>query len=234
MFKRHRHQVIHQLLQGFNAPILEQAECFFGGGTAIVLLLDEYRESVDIDFLCASKEGFRLLRETVQTNSLGALLSTPIMAPTPLVYLREVRADMYGIRTFVEWEGVRVKIEIISEGRIELDGAFDAALGVNTLCRQDMYAEKVLAISDRGLDKSTFGRDMIDLAMMIGRWGPLPQVALLKARAAYGKSIDKSLADSAARMSDTAYLGLCFDKMGMEKNLMAPVLKVLQSLANAP
>ena len=62
MFKRVRHQVIHKLLQAFNREILQEAECFFGGGTAIVLLLNEYRESVDIDFLCSSRAGFRLLR----------------------------------------------------------------------------------------------------------------------------------------------------------------------------
>lgn len=223
MFKRVRHQVIHKLLQAFNREILQEAECFFGGGTAIVLLLNEYRESVDIDFLCSSRAGFRLLRETVTQHSLGGLLNAPVS------YLREVRADMYGIRTFVEREGVRVKIEIVSEGRIELEGYFDPVLGVPLLSREDMYAEKLLANTDRGLDKSTFSRDMIDLAMMIRQWGPIPADSLSKARAAYGKSVDKAFSDVAALMCDKAYLSLCLEKMSMDKALLNPMMAMFSS-----
>ncbi|MEH0072719.1 nucleotidyl transferase AbiEii/AbiGii toxin family protein [Pannonibacter sp. Pt2-lr] len=46
----------------------------FGGGTAIVLQLDEYRESVDIDFLCASQEGYRLIRQAVFGAGLAGLI----------------------------------------------------------------------------------------------------------------------------------------------------------------
>jgi len=51
MFKRPHHQRIDRILHAFKPEILEEACCLFGGGTAIALSLDEYRESVDIDFL---------------------------------------------------------------------------------------------------------------------------------------------------------------------------------------
>ena len=71
MFKptRARHRVVMDALAALDAGFLERAECFFGGGTPIVLALGEYRESADIDFLCASREGYRALRTTVGANS---------------------------------------------------------------------------------------------------------------------------------------------------------------------
>ena len=57
MFKRDHHQKIGKVLLALNPENLKKSECYFGGGTAIALSLDEYRESVDIDFLCASITG---------------------------------------------------------------------------------------------------------------------------------------------------------------------------------
>jgi len=43
----------------FSTDFLSQNKCFFSGGTAIVLALNEYRKSVGIDFLCAFQEDYR-------------------------------------------------------------------------------------------------------------------------------------------------------------------------------
>lgn len=59
MYNRPRHQAIDKILKSFNSAALRNANCYFAGGTAISLLLDEFRESVDIDFLCSSAEGYR-------------------------------------------------------------------------------------------------------------------------------------------------------------------------------
>ena len=57
MFERDHHNRIQLLLSALDAGFLTENECYFGGGTAIVLALNEYRESVDIGFLCASQAG---------------------------------------------------------------------------------------------------------------------------------------------------------------------------------
>lgn len=98
MFKRSHHQRIQKLLLSFNSDLLQETECFFAGGTAIVLLLDEYRESVDVDFLCSSKEGYKKLRNSITYKTLGDLLLQPVK------HLRDVRADRDGICTFLEIE----------------------------------------------------------------------------------------------------------------------------------
>lgn len=221
MFSRPHHQCIEKLLPNFNRELLQEAQCFFGGGTAVVLLLGEYRESVDIDFLCASKQGYRLLRNTVSQNGLGALLKQPVK------HLREVRADFYGIRTFLEVEGQPIKIEIVNEGRIDLSGELHPVLNVPTLCREDMFAEKLLANTDRGCDKSVFSRDIIDLAMMMAQWGAIPAKSWQKVRDAYGESADKAFQGAVAMMSDRDYLASCLRKMHMDEALLERIPTIL-------
>lgn len=223
MFERAHHQRIARILQAFDADMLQQAQCFFAGGTAIVMALGEYRESRDIDFLCASVEGYRLLRNTINQHSLGALLKTP------LTYRREVRADRYGIRTFVDVDGVAIKLEIISEGRIAIDGVLDSALNVPVLARSDLYAEKLLANADRGLDRSTTSRDIIDLAMMIRHWGAIPETAWRKAKGAYGKHVEQAFEASCQMVNDRQWLNQCLQRMQMNPQLGDEIPHLLAS-----
>ena len=78
MFSRPHHQRILRILSSLNAEFLRQSECYFGGGTAIVMLLGEYRESLDIDFLCSSVEGYRAIREVVFDERLNGLFKENI------------------------------------------------------------------------------------------------------------------------------------------------------------
>jgi len=211
MFERPHHQRIARVLSALNVELLAEAGCYFGGGTAIVLLLGEYRQSLDLDFLCASNEGHRLLRNTVSAHSLGALLKTPFKL------LREVRADRYGIRSVLDVDGVPIKIELVSEGRIALHGSPHPILQVPTLTREDMYAEKLLANADRGLDKSTLSRDLIDLAMMMEHWGDIPDAAWNKAKTAYGEQVVSAFHAASRLLHNSDYLRQCLRKMQMDE-----------------
>jgi hypothetical protein len=222
MFKRPHHNRIQSLLTALDADFLGRNACFFGGGTAIVLALDEYRESVDIDFLCASQDGYRELRNTITNVSLGAIFARPVELA------REVRADRYGIRTFLLMDGVPVKFEIVSEGRIHIDGCVDPVTGVPTLSRTDMYAEKLLANADRYNDKAVASRDIIDLAMMIGHWGRIPSDAWAKARQAYGASVDHAFQSALDLVGERAYLVQCLQKMHMDPTLAERIPDLLR------
>ena len=213
MFKRAHHNRIQALLTALDADFLRRNGCYFGGGTAIALALDEYRESVDINFLCASPDGYRELRNTITNVSLGAIFARPVE------YARDVRADRYGIRTFLLSDGVPVKFEIVSEGRIHIEGAIDPVTKVPTLSRTDMYAEKLLANADRYHDKAVASRDIIDLAMMVKCWGQIPGVAWEKARGAYGESVDQAYRAAVELISDRAHLAQCLAKMHMKPEL---------------
>lgn len=222
MFDRPHHQRIARFLASLNADFLAQSGCYFGGGTAIVLSLNEYRESVDVDFLCSSIDGYRVLRNTITNASLGDILSQPVELA------RDVRADRYGIRTFVRVDGMPIRFEIVSERRIDIAGAIDPVFGVPTLSREDMYAEKLLANADRCGDVSVASRDAIDLAMLIEHWGNVPEKAWVKARRAYGQSIDTSYMKAIELVSDQAYLASCLQKMHMEPALVERIPDLLR------
>lgn len=225
MFERTHHQRIEKLLHAFDSELLAQTQCYFGGGTAIALQLNEYRESVDVDFICSFNEGYRKLRNTVTEASLGALLTTDI------AHLRPVRFDQIGIRTVLEVDGTPIKLEILSEGRISVEGQTTHALPVPVLANIDLYAEKLLANADRGQDRSVRSRDIIDLAVMIEHWGPIPTQAWIKARTAYGNQLDRAY-DSACRLiNDRQYLRGCLADMQMDPEWLLRIPKLLERTA---
>lgn len=201
------------MLNSFDSDLLSRTECFFGGGTAIVLALGEYRESVDIDFLCSSHDGYRLLRNTV-SNDLGELLKTP------LKHLREVRSDRDSIRTVLEVDGKPIKVEFLKEGNATVGGDIDSVFGVPTLSRVDMFTQKLLANADRGLDKSCSSRDIIDLAMMLHHWEEDFPAGVEKAKLAYGDCVIQGFHKAIKLIQDKRYLGGCLDRMKMEPSSM--------------
>jgi len=186
-----------------------------------VLALNEYRKWVDIDFLCAFQEGYRELRNTIHDTSLGAIFSRPVQLA------RKVRADRYGINTFPRIDGVPVKFEIVIEGRIQIEGGMNTATDVPTLKRTDMYAEKLPANTDRYRGKAVASGDIIDLVMMIGHWGAVPQAAWDKVHQAYGSSSDRAFQVAIEMVSDRAYLAQCLAKMHMALELVDQIPAVL-------
>ena len=206
---RPQHAVVEQILGALNAPFLDRNQCYFGGGTRIVLALNEYRESADIDFLCSSREGYRSLRSTIRSRSLGEI------AAEKLELARDVVADRYGIRTFIDMHGQKIKFEIVNEGRIDVTGSRQAGLGVPCLDERSCFAEKFLANADRWNDESFMSRDAIDLAYMLQGWGTQPFLEGGRlAHAAYGEAVETSARAAARKLMDRKdYFKQCVDAL---------------------
>jgi len=196
-YKRARHNAVGKLLASLNADFLGEAKCFFGGGTRIVLELNEYRESADVDFLCSDRAGYRALRAAIKPDSLGEL------ACAPLQLLREIRADQYGLRTIIQIDQEPIKLEFINEARIDLAATFIKPIPVPCLNRATCFAEKILANDDRGMDESVASRDVIDITFMIEAWSMAAFVQGLQiARGAYGEGVDGALVKAAQKLLD--------------------------------
>lgn len=211
-FRKPHHRAVAAILSTMNVPFLERTRCYFGGGTCVALLLDEFRESRDIDFLCSSRDGFRQLRETVTEDSLGRILRRKV----PLA--REVRADRDGIRTFIAAGDMRIKFEIVLEARIDLKSAPDRFLGVPVLDLECLTAEKFLANADRGLDESAKSRDVIDLAFLAAHHGVKTlEPGLRLAETAYGAAIRRYLDVVLAKFAaDSRFASACARSLGIE------------------
>lgn len=213
--ERPHHQRIAHVLGALDATTLRQYGCLFGGGTCIALRYGEYRESVDIDFLVSDAAGYRELRQLL-TGPEGLAAISHVHA-VPLVALREIRADQYGIRTQVQMDGQAIKLEIVREARIALEPplADDTVCGISTLTRLDLATSKLLANSDRQADDGVFSRDVIDLAMM-GLPLPALRAALAKAAEAYGPSVARDLGKAIDRLQNrTGWLERCMQAMAM-------------------
>lgn len=182
------HKRIIEILSRMDPAVLKKAECYFGGGTAISLLLNEYRESVDIDFLCSSDNGYRFLRETLWDKGIEGLFK-PDQMPT---LTKEPRIDRDKVKTFLQVDDRPVKLEIVREGRISLSAQPDLFFNVPVLTRTDLFACKLLANCDRVGDAIDNGKDIFDIAMMISFWGEIPKAAWDKTRQTYGLVIDKA------------------------------------------
>jgi len=200
MFTRPHHQRIAKVLESLDTDLLKRHNCLFAGGTAIALGYGEYRESVDIDFLVSDLASYRYLRNSVREQGLQALMKS---TDAGQLQTSDVRSDHYGIRTKVFVEGKPIKFEIVLEGRIGLakPGKKDSVLGVATLTKLDMAASKLLANSDRGLDRGVHCRDVIDLAMLNLSMSEFSE-ATTKAQVAYGEAILKDLAKVIDRLGE--------------------------------
>ena len=236
MFRRESHRSVLAVLGFLQAGKLSTCKALFGGGTRIVLDLGEYRESEGVDFLCSDPEGYAELRFAASTGGYAALFTAEGLRE--LQFPREMRIDQYGIR-FAVLHGARtVKVEIIREARIGLDpGVRPAWSPVDCLSVPDCYAEKLLANSDRWADRQVLSRDLIDLAALRLRSGPIPAEAWTKAETAYRSVARGDLRKALTLLlGDASYQERCFQGLRIEDSEMvlegaAQILRDLSSAA---
>ena len=94
MFERPQHRTVLAVLESLRADVLSAGRLLFGGGTRIVLELDEYRESHDVDFLCSDASGYSDLRLAARQNGYAALFTAP--GSGRFRFPREMRIDQAG------------------------------------------------------------------------------------------------------------------------------------------
>ena len=213
MFNHPHHQKIHLLLQSLDSKIFFESSAYFGGGTLITLLHNEYRWSKDVDFICPIGDGYKALRKLVSDNYFAP--SIFFKSTTHLKFPRELKADQYGIRFAVLVDDMPIKFEIVAEARLELDPPEKLTwIDVPSLSLIDQYAEKLLANADRWYDSSIESRDLIDLSMM-RVISEIPQKSLEKAENAY--SVKKELISSIKKFqTNKQYREKCFSALQID------------------
>ncbi|MCK0152561.1 nucleotidyl transferase AbiEii/AbiGii toxin family protein [Alcanivorax sp. S6407] len=182
---RPHHQVIWEILKGFDSGFLAQNNILFGGGTRIALELGEYRESVDIDLFCVGKDAYRAARSSITQNSFGALFR-PDCEPA-LFKGREIRADRDAIRSILDGAGRPIKLEIIHFDSDDITGDADNSLfPLSVVSRESCFTTKLLANADRYRDGL---KDIVDLLMMRECWGDVGEQAWQSAYQQYGEQV---------------------------------------------
>jgi len=183
-FKRPIHNDIWEILQKFNAGYFSDNGILFGGGTRITLELSEYRESVDIDFLCADSTSYKAVRSQISSDSFGALLNKD----DSLHLCRDIRADRDAVRSIVQGRNRPIKLEFIHFDHYSLERASPATLfPVPYIDQASCFLTKLLANADR--QAANDQKDIFDLCLMFNQWGDIPKLAWQKADAQYGKKV---------------------------------------------
>ncbi|TGT68521.1 hypothetical protein EN802_26870 [bacterium M00.F.Ca.ET.159.01.1.1] len=224
-FGKPEHRVIAEALGLMDRDFLTATQCWFGGGTAIVMKLGEYRRSLDLDFLCADAGGYRELRTRASELGVRAFFPEPVEAA------RDFQIDQYGLRTVVRLREHPIRFEVVREGRIDLRGHFDEDLGIPALVPADMFAEKLLANADRCQDRAVAYRDAFDLGMLVKGYGQIPTEALDKAQTAYGPDIGRKVAWVVGKLRDIGELRDAAEVLQMDPAVGADAISALQEEA---
>jgi hypothetical protein len=184
-FSIQHHQVIESALNNFNADFFYENKILFGGGTRIALDLNEFRTSIDIDFLCPDKSSYRAVRGEVTNVSLGNLVKQEFEYP------REISFSRDAVRTFILVGGSRIKLEFVCFDNYELDAVFDGLFPVPYIDRTSCFYTKLLANSDRCLSPPF--KDIFDILAMCDHWGMIPSLAFEKAEGHYASAVRRDL-----------------------------------------
>lgn len=173
------HKIISSALDNFNADFFCANNIIFGGGTRIALELNEFRESIDIDFLCPNKLSYRSVRQEIANDTLGSLVKEDFH------YIREIRADRDAVRTVIKIQDTNIKLEFVSFDNYALTFEYDPdKFPVPVLSRESCFYTKLLANSDRKLDPPY--KDVFDILAMYKVWGTIPERAIQLAESHYG------------------------------------------------
>ena len=211
MFERAHHQLIAALLKQMDAQTLLKNHCLLSGGTAILFTRGEYREALQIEFVCTSADAYRTVRQCVDGQDTSWLFRESVQI------FREPNFDRHGIRLRALQNGAPIKIEVILENRISTKALQlqDRIEGVWCLSHEDLVATKLMANAVRYADDSFLSRDIIDLSMITAD-GILSTAGVAKARSAYGTNIDTALARAKAMLLDgDEHLAKCMRELKM-------------------
>lgn len=224
MFERPHHRRIERTLQLIRTDFLELNHAYFGGGTCIALQLREYRESVDIDFLCNDASGYRQIHAAVFAEAHAALCQPGTTLVGDLIRTRDA------LRLFIDLQdGQRpVKCEIVREGYLPPFMPGPKLAGVTTLRPEDLMATKLLANADRGLDRALRFRDFFDVVMAGSAWPDQAPLAMAKAIGAYGESAKTALEKVAELLRDKEDLrGEAYERLAVDQEARLRIDKIL-------
>lgn len=222
----YRHRIAKVLL-GLDGQWLDRAHCYLGGGAALMLQMGGYRETRGIDFFCGTRAGFRMLRNAVARPGLGGLLKATAFD------VCGVHCSQNKIEVFFAVDGLPVRVMFMCAQPVTGLRVSDLLFDVPLLSRKDMYVSKLLANTDRGVDHAGHHRDLIDLAMMVKAWGPVPQAAWREATLMYGGEVARSLATVCGLISDRSHLIQSLWSLSMYTSLVDTVCTVAGTLCNA-
>ena len=113
--RRPWHRLVWRVLESLNGNLLASTACYFGGGTRIALELGEFRESVDIDFLCSESGSHDYTINRREAKNLG--LRVEKCTESLHLILRNIQESFYSqmeLRTPYDPNNIAVSGRVVS------------------------------------------------------------------------------------------------------------------------
>jgi len=227
MLKADYHRCLRTLISSLNASFLAENNCFLSGATPIVLSLGEYRAADGLAVACFGRDGYRHIREEVSPTSLGQIFLHPIELGRP------VRADRFGIRTYVMIGSTPIHFELYKEDRFgptDLDCSADV---VPTLSRDDMFVERLLTNADQYRSSTKVSAPVVDLAIMVANWGEVPEDAWKRAQQAYGPLVTQAYVAAVSMLSDADDCSRYVHDLSVEAPVDQTLLEIIPKLLSS-
>ncbi|PSO50346.1 MAG: hypothetical protein BRC33_03455 [Cyanobacteria bacterium SW_9_44_58] len=226
-FQLDHHNKILTILESLDSDLLKESEAYFGGGTLLSLDFGEYRLSQDVDFACPMPgPGYKKLRKAIFDYGIKGLFNDE----SQIKFCGNPINNQYGIRVFVEVNNTLIKIEIYIEARFQLDPPrFPKWSPVACLSISDCFTSKLLCNTDRYMDDSAKGKDLIDLAILRLQHS-IPKRAIKKAEQSY--EVIRPLIESIQRFqSREEFREKWFDDLQIDSEYLPKIIDGIDLLA---
>jgi len=231
-----RHRAIESVLSILNVDFIKAHGILFCGGTRLTLENNEYRESLDIDFVPKNLKLFSDLRQEFTKNGARNLFIDEKMNANEISPVNEFRIDRYGIRFIVKTLCCPVKFEIFSEDRLSFsDAVFTGAgeLSIPATAMKDQFAAKFISNCDRVFDRSTFLKDFVDLSILMNRYPELSNYAFRVASDIYGEKHIRASVSKGVQMMQGNGWAECIERLNIRSSSIASILNGSNSLINS-
>lgn len=236
-----QHVVLKNLLDSLDPRYFSGNGALFSGGASITFMTGEYRLVDNVDFVCPDKNGFRTMYNDLLSSGMKNFARegrNVLFANVkhPVVVWRGL-----GCRVFLDSKrfgapcSYPVRMEILSENRIEFDKPMRNVFGFHVPSTEDLIALKLLSNVERTGDDSWKHRDVFDILRLLDSFGirSIPEKSFEKACAFYWTGVPETYRDVVKKMSGKPefFQMLCSDLGIAEKESETLCRKLMQQLS---
>lgn len=137
--------------------------------------------------------------------------------------VESIKSDRYKISLLLSKELDEdkrlLKVAILSSLKTDLKGEINKGLNIQQLSIVDLFVEKIEANIDRGLDKTSYCKDIIDIGMLIGKFEKIPELSWEKLLKTNSKDdVIKSFKGNIKLLSDGLFFDHCLKILKVESH----------------
>ena len=217
-FKYLEHRAVYELCSRFNHDLLETAQACLCSGTAISMLLDEYRVGNQITLITnRTDSGHRMLKSALSEHGLQGLFSGQINVLKPHKnFLRRSEG-------IIEQYGCKIKFRLLYDSGA-YQQYFNSKLCCRVLSHEDLYMHKNDSNIYTYKNDYYYSRDAIDLIMMKNAWN----VGHLGGHKFDKEITDQDFHEACRKLSDPNWFAECVSGLRLSDDAVQVIQRAIK------